>query len=156
MRRAGDAVRERVLVCGNLLSWGFHAVAFAADENPGAIWPAVAEAMYRVRRAERLAGQSDFALVKDLSAAEHDGVQALRRIGYRPVESDPNMVLEVSPQWRTYDDYLASLNAKYKNAARKVAKDLAQAGCGAPPQSRAQSPDPQPAARGAARGSARP
>jgi len=129
MRRAGDAVRERVLVCGNLLSWGFHAAAFAADEDPGAIWPAVAEAMYRVRRAERLAGQSDFALVKDLTTAEHGGVQALRRFGYRPVESDPNMVLDVSPQWRTYDDYLASLNAKYKNAARKVAKDLAQAGC---------------------------
>jgi len=27
-------VRERVLVCGNLLSWGFHAVAFARDEDP--------------------------------------------------------------------------------------------------------------------------
>jgi len=129
VRRAGEAMRERVLVCGNLLSWGFHAVAFARDEDPAAIWPAVAEAMYRVRRAERLSGQSDFALVKDLSVAERDGAEALRRFGYRSVESDPNMVLEISPEWRTYDDYLGSLNAKYKNAARKVAKDLAQAGC---------------------------
>jgi hypothetical protein len=129
MRRAGEAVRERVLVCGNLLSWGFHAVAFARDEEPAAIWPAVAEAIYRVRRGERLAGQSDFAVVKDLSGAERDGAEALRRFGYRPVESDPNMVLEIPGAWRTYDDYLASLNAKYKNAARKVASDLAQAGC---------------------------
>ena len=51
LRRAGEAMRERVLVCGNLLSWGFHAAAFARDEDPAAIWPAVAEAMYRVRRA---------------------------------------------------------------------------------------------------------
>jgi hypothetical protein len=129
MRRAGGAVRERVLVCGNLLSWGFHAVAFARDEDPVTIWPAVAEAIYRVRRAERLAGQSDFAVVKDLSGAERDGAEALRRFGYRPVESDPNMMLEIPAAWRTYDDYLASLNAKYKNAARKIAKDLAQAGC---------------------------
>ena len=129
MRRAGEAVRERVLVCGNLLSWGFHAAAFAPDEDPAALWPAVAEAIYRVRRAERLAGQSDFALVKDLSAAERDGAQALRRFGYRPVESDPNMVLEIPSAWRTYDDYVASLNAKYKNTARKIARDLAQAGC---------------------------
>src|SRR5205807_2949126 len=106
VRRAGEAVRERVLVCGNLLSWGFHAVAFARDEDPAAIWPAVAEAMYRVRRAERLSGQSDFALVKDLSVAERDGAEALRRFGYRPVESDPNTVLEIPPAWRTYDDYL--------------------------------------------------
>jgi len=129
MRRAGAAVRERVLVCGNLLSWGFHAVAFARDEDPATIWPAVAEAIYRVRRAERLAGQSDFAVVKDLSGAERDGAEALRRFGYRPVESDPNMMLEIPAAWRTYDENLASLNAKYKNAARKIAKDLTQAGC---------------------------
>ena len=129
LRRAGEAMRERIVVCGNLLSWGFHAVAFARDEDPAVIWPAVAEAIYRVRRAERLAGQSEFALVKDLSTAERPGVDALRRFGYRPVESDPNMVLEIPAAWRTYDDYVASLNAKYKNAARKIAKDLAQAGC---------------------------
>lgn len=129
VRRAGEAIRERVLVCGNLLSWGFHAVAFARDEDPAAIWPAVAEAMYRVRRTERLSGESDFALVKDLSAAERDGAEALRRFGYRPVESDPNMVLEIPPEWRTYDDYLASLNGKYRNAARKIGRDLAAAGC---------------------------
>ena len=64
--------------------------------------------------------------MKDLSAAEGDGAETLRRFGYRPVESDPNMVLEIPPSWRTYDDYLGSLNAKYKNAARKIAKDLAE------------------------------
>ncbi|HEV8585536.1 MAG TPA: GNAT family N-acetyltransferase [Methylomirabilota bacterium] len=129
VRRASEAVRERVLVCGNLLSWGFHAVAFAPGEDPAEIWPGVADAMYRVRRAERLAGGSDFALVKDVTLAEREGAEALRRFSYRPVESEPNMVLEIPPEWRTYDDYLGSLNAKYKNAARKVGKDLAQAGC---------------------------
>src|SRR5207248_2763262 len=66
--------------------------------------------------------------VKALAAAEGNGAETLRRFGYRPVESDPNMVLEIPPSWRTYDDYLGSLNAKYKNAARKIAKDLAEAG----------------------------
>jgi hypothetical protein len=129
VRRAGEAVRERVLVCGNLLSWGFHAVGFAPGEAAAPIWPAVAEAIYRVRRAERLSGQADFALVKDLSGAEMDGADALRRFGYRSVESDPNMVLALPAGWRRYDDYLAGLNAKYKNAARKIQKELAQAGC---------------------------
>jgi hypothetical protein len=128
-RRVGEAMRERVIVCGNLLSWGFHAVALAPGESPGSLWPAVAEAVYRVRRAERLSGQTDFALVKDLAASDMaGGAEALRRFGYRPVESDPNMVLEVPASWRGYDDYLASLNGKYRNAARRVQKDLAQAG----------------------------
>ena len=129
VRRAGDVVRERVLVCGNLLSWGPHAVGFAPGEAAESIWPGVAEAIYRVRRAERLSGQADFALVKDLSAREMEQAAALRRFGYRPVESDPNMVLVLPPTWRGYDDYRASLNAKYRNAARKMQRDLAQAGC---------------------------
>jgi hypothetical protein len=129
VRRVGETFQERVLVCGNLLSWGFHAVGFAPGQAPAPIWPAVAEAIYRVRRAERLSGQTDFALVKDLSAAELDGAAALRRFGYRSVESDPNMVLTIPPAWRGYDDYLADLNGKYRNAARRIQKDLAQAGC---------------------------
>ncbi|PYM21594.1 MAG: GNAT family N-acetyltransferase [Candidatus Rokuibacteriota bacterium] len=128
-RKVGEALRERVLVCGNLLSWGFHAAAFAPGAAPAELWPAVAEAIYRVRRAERLAGETDFALVKDLTAGEMDAAEALRRFSYRPVESDPNMVLELAPEWRSYDDYLAGLTGKYRNAARKIQKDLAQAGC---------------------------
>ena len=126
---AAEALRERVLVCGNLLSWGFHAAAFAPGVAPAEVWPAIAEAMYRVRRAERLAGSTDFALVKDLAAAEMAEAGALRRFSYRPVESDPNMVLALAPEWRGYEDYLAALTGKYRNAAKKIQKDLAQAGC---------------------------
>ncbi|HEY2991893.1 MAG TPA: GNAT family N-acetyltransferase [Methylomirabilota bacterium] len=126
---AAEALRERVLVCGNLLSWGFHAAAFASGVTPAEVWPAIAEAMYRVRRADRLAGQSDFALVKDLTPDDMPAADALRRFSYRPVESDPNMVLELAPAWRSYEDYLAGLTGKYRNAARKIGKDLAQAGC---------------------------
>jgi hypothetical protein len=128
-RTVGGALRERVLVCGNLLSWGFHAVAFAPTATAREVWPAVAEAIYRVRRAERLAGEADFALVKDLTAGQMEAADALRRFSYRPVESDPNMILELAPAWRSYEDYLAGLTGKYRNAARKVQKDLVQAGC---------------------------
>ena len=126
---AAEALRERVLVCGNLLSWGFHAAAFAPGVPPAEVWPAIAEAMYRVRRAERLAGSTDFALVKDLAEADMADAHPLRRFSYRPVESDPNMVLELAPEWRSYEDYLAALTGKYRNAARRIQKDLAEAGC---------------------------
>ena len=32
-----------------------------------------------------------------------------------------NMVLELAPEWRGYDDYLAALTGKYRNAAKKIA-----------------------------------
>jgi hypothetical protein len=127
-RKAGTALRERMLVAGNLLSWGFHGIAFAPGEEPAALWPAVAEALYRIRRAERLGGQADFAMVKDVTA-QQVGTEALRRFSYRALETEPNMVLALDPNWKTYDDYLAALDSKYRKKVKDQGKKLAGAGC---------------------------
>src|SRR5262245_55439913 len=122
-------IRAQLLVCGNLLSWGRHGVAFARGEDPAAIWCGVAEAIYRLRRAEKLAGQSDLVLVKDLDGEDGPGARTLARFSYRPLETEPNMVLEVADRWRSHEDYLASLNSKYRKSFRQVAKEIDAAGC---------------------------
>ena len=121
-------VRERLLVAGNLLSWGFHGIAFANGERPEALWPGVAEALYRIRRAERLTGQTNLVLVKDLTA-QQTGLEALQRFSYRPLETEPNMVLALDPAWRNYDHYLGALDAKYRRNAKDQVKKLTAAGC---------------------------
>ncbi|HTH48280.1 MAG TPA: GNAT family N-acetyltransferase [Candidatus Limnocylindria bacterium] len=126
-RRLGGNVRERVLVCGNLLTWGRHGVAFAPGEDPEVLWPAVAEALYRIRRAEKLLGDTSLVVVKDMEPSDRPGVETLRGFSYRPAETDPDMVLELPPAWRTLDDYLARLDAKYRNAFKQVFKKLAEA-----------------------------
>lgn len=121
-------LNERLLVAGNLMSWGFHGIAFAPGETPAALWPGVAEALYRIRRAERLLGQANLVLVKDVTERE-SGLEALRRFSYRPMETEPNMVLAIQPAWRTYDDYLGALDAKYRRNAKDQVKKLTAAGC---------------------------
>lgn len=125
---ASEQLEERLLVAGNLMSWGCHGVAFVPDEEPAALWPAVAEALYRIRRAERLGGETNLVMVKDLTAAQA-GVEALHRLSYRPLETEPNMVLELNPAWATYDDYLNALDAKYRRKVKDQVKRLATAGC---------------------------
>ena len=127
-RAATAKVRERMLVAGNLFSWGFHGIAFAPDEDPAQLWPGVAEALYRIRRAERLTGQTNFVMVKDLTERQ-TGLEALSRYSYQPLQTEPNMVLEIPPAWRTYDDYLAALDAKHRRNARDQLKKLASGGC---------------------------
>jgi hypothetical protein len=121
-------LNEPLLVAGNLMSWGFHGIAFVEGEDLAALWPGVAEALYRIRRAERLLGQTNLVLVKDITEREQ-GLEALRRFSYRPMETEPNMVLAINPAWRTYDDYLAALDAKYRRNAREQVKKLSAAGC---------------------------
>ncbi|HEX2854520.1 MAG TPA: GNAT family N-acetyltransferase [Opitutaceae bacterium] len=127
-KKMTERFRERILVAGNLLSWGFHGIAFAAGEDPQRVWPAIAEAVYRIRRAERLTGQTDLVMVKDLTGRQ-TGTEALRRFSYRSMETEPNMVLEISSTWRNYEDYLGALDAKYRRKVKDQAKKLAAAGC---------------------------
>jgi len=121
-------LRERILVAGNLLSWGFHGISFAPGEDPAALWPAIAEALYRLRRAEKLTGQTNFVLVKDVTDAQH-GLDVLHQFSYRPLETEPNMVLSIDSAWRSYDDYLAALDAKYRRNSKDQLKKLTAAGC---------------------------
>ncbi|MDB6035142.1 MAG: hypothetical protein JWM16_5480 [Verrucomicrobiales bacterium] len=127
-KTAISRLRERILVAGNLISWGFHGIAFAQDVDHSKVWPGIAEALYRIRRAERLIGQTDFVMVKDLTDAQ-SGLDALRRFSYRPLETEPNMVLAIDPSWASYEDYLAALDAKYRRNAKDQAKKLAGSGC---------------------------
>lgn len=121
-------LEERMLVAGNLMSWGFHGVAFAEGENPPEIWPGIAEALYRIRRAEKLHGETNLMMVKDISATESHA-SALDLFSYRPLETEPNMVLTLQPSWRNYEDYLSALDAKYRRNSRDQIKKLAAAGC---------------------------
>jgi hypothetical protein len=119
----------QIFICGNFLSWGHHGVAFAPDENAADIWPGVAEAIYRIRRAEKLSGETDFAVVRDIPEDQADAARVLQRFSYRSYKSEPDMVLEFASSWRKYDDYLAGLNKKYRKAAKGFDKSLEQAGC---------------------------
>ncbi len=118
---------ERLLVCGNCMSWGPHGVAFRAGENIKEVWGGVAEALYRIRRADRLLGDTDFVMVKDLPASMAEDAQTLRDYSYKRMDTDPDMVLNLE-KYKTYEDYLQSLNSKYRKAAQKLDKDLTAAG----------------------------
>src|SRR5215510_5769997 len=119
---------EKLLVCGNLLSWGMHGISFAPNVDQQQLWPAVAEAIYRLRRVDKLFGDTAFVMVKDIPDAHAGGATALSRFSYRELETEPNMVLDISPQWKSYDDYLASLTSKYRKQAKQIEKEVAAAG----------------------------
>src|SRR4026207_1098564 len=120
---------EKMLVCGNLLSWGMHGISFAPNVDQQQLWPAVAEAIYRLRRVDKLFGDTAFVMVKDIPDAYASSATALARFSYRELETEPNMVLDISPQWKSYDYYLANLTSKYRKQAKQIEKEVTAAGC---------------------------
>lgn len=128
--KVAERLSARVLVVGNLLSYGNHGIAIRPGlEGDRDVWHGIGEAAYRVRRAEQHAGSADFVLLKDFTAAEREQSGLLRELGFRPLETEPNMVLTLAPQWRSHADYLAALSAKYrKNLRSRVLDPIAAAG----------------------------
>lgn len=125
-----QGLRERVLVCGNLLTYGFHGIAFKNGTDPAPIWPAIAEALYRIRRAEKISGQTDFILIKDLRRQELPASHILSQLSYRALETEPNMVLKIAPEWKNHEHYLASLHSKYRSAVRQqILKPIEAGAC---------------------------
>ncbi len=121
-------VKERILICGNLLSWGFHGVAFAKDAAPSDVWPAVAEALYRIRRADKLFGDTGLVMIKDLTDEVDADAGPLPHFSFRPMETEPNMIFQVNPAWASFEDYLKDLRSGYRNSVKKVMKDFEAGG----------------------------
>lgn len=133
--RTGRLIRERlrarVLVAGNLLSWGNHALAVAPGFDSTIAWAALGEAMHRIQRGEDLLGEPHIQVIKDMPQGERPAV--FRRLGFRAVATDPDMVLDIDPRWRDLDGYLGSLTAKYRKKGRECLAALRTAGITAEP-----------------------
>ena len=121
-------VHQRFLVCGNLLTTGPHGAAFANGEDPATLWPAVVEALYRIRRSSTLFGESDMLMIKDLTDEQPEAKAALRRSSFRRFETEPNMVLQLKPAWASFDDCLKDMKSDYRSRIRKTIKELEASG----------------------------
>lgn len=111
---------QRILTCGNLLTYGQHGIAIAPDGDPRQAWHGVAEVLYRIRQSDKLEGKTHFIMINDLHSHHRSEAAHLEHLSYRYVETEPNMVLALDPLWKTYDDYLASLAAKYRANVRNA------------------------------------
>jgi len=120
--------RERLLVCGNLVSSGLHGVAFAADLNQEMGWKIVAEILYKIRRSEKLNGKIDFTLIKDIKGQQIESSSVVERFSYRRIQTDPDMVLQLDQKTNNFDEYLSLLNSKYRSRVRKIIKNIDAAG----------------------------
>jgi hypothetical protein len=121
------AVRQRMLVCGNLISCGLHGVAFVEDVDVELGWRAVAEALYRMRRSEKLNGNINLVLIKDLKGEQRGLSNVLRRYSYRSIKTDPDMLLSFAEGCRSYEDYLGMLTSKYRGRIKKIRQSLLDA-----------------------------
>jgi hypothetical protein len=122
-------VQTRLLVCGNVMSTGAHGVAIRPGIAAESVWPAISEALLRLRRAEKLGGHTDFIMIKDFVERDPAIDRSLSGFGYSPLATEPNMVLRFDRAWRSHDDYVASLAGRYRKEVERLHKRVLEKGC---------------------------
>lgn len=120
-------LKGNVLVVGNLTHTGQHALYF----NPSAIsqdrfFKAVFSALKELK--DRIKKQHDKSIraivIKDFFKTDNIYKKApvFQSFGMHQVFLQPNMILRVKPEWLSINDYVSSLNKKYRHRYKRAKK----------------------------------
>ena len=77
-------------------------------------------------RKEDKANPVNMVVVKDFLADTVPPNTGLFNSGYQEVVLQPNMVLELDPEWKSFEDYLGAMTSKYRVRARSAKKKGAE------------------------------
>lgn len=117
-----------ILICGSAFATGEHGYSFRKDIPIQRSMNALCEALTKVLKSEEKAGRNIAALlIKDFYKDAFDEAYAMEKCGFRSFDVDHNMEMPILPEWQTFDDYLQSLNSKFRtksNAAYKKSAAL--------------------------------
>ncbi len=112
----------RVLCCGNTHFSGEHGFLHTGEISSEMAHDALADVIYRIRRGEKLRRQIDLILIKDFYEPEFVAADRFKSYKYRQFEVDPNMVVAIDPDWKSFEDYLAAMKPKYRQRAKAAIK----------------------------------
>lgn len=118
-RPSGKNRKLNVLICGNAFSTGEHAFWFAPSVKPVDAMNGLCRVISSIVKEERTCDKRiSGILVKDFYSSSFDYATELRKCGFRDFNVDQNMVMPLMPEWNSFDDYLDSLNSKFRTKAK--------------------------------------
>lgn len=121
LTRCNEEKGMRVLISGNNFVSGKHGVLVAKKADPHDVFSAMPEIVKLIVKQNIVPQKISVILVKDyFSGAPHKPEESLKRKRYHSFAVEPEMVLEISPVWKDFGDYILSMSKKYRNRARSV------------------------------------
>ncbi|MCB9359757.1 MAG: hypothetical protein H6587_10935 [Flavobacteriales bacterium] len=116
----------KVLVCGNVFACGENGFMYNNKITHEEAYDNLNIALYRLRKSEKINGQTSMVLLKEFWPSNFQYSDHIKQNKYREFMIDVNMILKIHPSWRTIDDYLNSMTAKFRTKAKGVFKKSAQ------------------------------
>jgi len=122
VKKGINRVNVKLLMCGNAFITGDYGFAFKKDMSDDLKITALHEAVQTVQGLVN----PNIVIIKDWHPQDMEAGKLLERYKFKEVHMQPNMVLTMWEEWKTFDDYLMSQTSKYrKNAKRLIKKGAA-------------------------------
>ncbi|AXT58928.1 hypothetical protein D1816_00700 [Aquimarina sp. AD10] len=112
-----------VLICGNLFSCGEHGFMY----NPSYVkaneaFESLSIALRDIRKSEN-SDKPSFILLKEFWPKSFNSSDYIKEHDFREFNIDVNMVLPIDQNWKTFENYLASMRTKFRTRVKKVFKN---------------------------------
>lgn len=115
-----NVINFQTIICGNLLLTGRYGFCFKDDISRDQQFYLVIQANEKLNQYLSKKGiSSGLILIKDFFA-EDTPVGGEYHKGFTKFTVQPKMLLEIRPEWKTFDDYLDDMKSKYRVRARKA------------------------------------
>ncbi len=132
--RIGTFVKEKVaenisfytLVCGNLLLTGAHGFYFSSNltltQQVDILYNGLNSVLPKLSTPEM---NISAILLKEIEEERKDEIGLHLRRHYQEFTMQPNMVFELDPNWRNFQDYIDNLSSKYRVRMKRAFKKAA-------------------------------
>jgi len=116
-------INAKVLVCGNLFSCGENGYAFSDSTSPKDAMAMLNAGLKRIRESDNINdNQVSYYLLKEFWPESFTNSDLLKKHDFKGFMIDVNMVLPIHEEWKSFDDYLASMTAKFRTKAKSAFK----------------------------------
>lgn len=113
----------KIMICGSIFLSGEHGIYIKQTEDKKLVLEHIVKGIQSIVNANKyLKKWVDIILLKDFITASLPITNNLKQYNYTPIQVDPNMVLALNPDWRSFEDYLAAFKSKFRVKAKKAYK----------------------------------
>lgn len=113
----------RLLISGNNFVSGEHGVICAKESNSAEAFLMLSEVVKVIVNRITKPVRFSVILVKDYYTAHNNRPEVLlTKKRYHSFAVEPEMILKLDREWKTFDDYVAAMSKKYRNRTKSVLK----------------------------------
>lgn len=113
-----------LLVCGNLLISGNHGIAAVDESSFQAVMGAIVQVKKAIEKSLPFNSRIVGYMVKDFYDGENHLAAPILKKDYFCLNTDPEMIIDIRPEWNSFEDYLDDLSSKYRIRAKNALTKL--------------------------------